>query len=47
MNILAIDPGQTGGIAHITNGVVSAYPMPIAGKEVDRATFGQIVKEAK
>ncbi len=34
MTIIGIDPGQKGGLAFLS-GVVSAYPMPLAGKELD------------
>lgn len=35
MNVVGIDPGQSGGIACIGPDEVEAIPMPLAGKEVD------------
>ena len=35
MIILGIDPGQKGGLAFISRGVIAAYSMLLAGKELD------------
>lgn len=43
MNIIAFDPGKSGGIAFVKNGVIHAQPMPIAGKELDLSTIVDII----
>jgi len=45
MKILAIDPGKDGGIAYIKDGIVSAFRMPIGGKDIDYAAIGQVVRD--
>jgi len=45
--IVGIDPGQSGGIAYIhESGAASfAYPMPVAGKEIDGHTIAALLRE--
>ncbi len=35
MNLCAVDPGLSGGLAILTDGQVTAKPLPIAGKDLD------------
>jgi crossover junction endodeoxyribonuclease RuvC len=44
MNIIAIDPGQNGGIAIHWYGVTAAQPMPLAGKEIDLPAIAEIIR---
>jgi crossover junction endodeoxyribonuclease RuvC len=46
MNIIALDPGQKGGIAIQQHGITAAYPMPLAGKVLDLPTLAQMVRSA-
>jgi crossover junction endodeoxyribonuclease RuvC len=46
MNIIAIDPGQKGGIAIHHRGITTAYPMPLAGKVLDLPAIADLVRSA-
>ena len=46
MNIAAIDPGLSGGLAILHGGEVTAKPLPIAGKDLDLGTFSQWLKDS-
>ena len=35
MNVIGVDPGQSGGVAFVTDSVAESIPMPLAGREVD------------
>ena len=41
--IVGIDPGQKGGLAFLS-GRVSAYPMPLVGKELDISTIVELIR---
>jgi len=45
VNLVAIDPGLKGGIASLTNGSITAVPMPLAGGALDLAAIAAMVKE--
>lgn len=44
-NMLAIDPGKSGGIAWFKNSIAHAQPMPLAGKELDGGQIAAIVQD--
>lgn len=44
MNIIAIDPGQKGGIAIHQNGTTTAQPMLLAGKAIDLPAIAELVR---
>ena len=44
MNICAVDPGLSGGLAILHGGEVTAKPLPIAGKDLDLATLAEWLK---
>jgi crossover junction endodeoxyribonuclease RuvC len=44
MNIIAFDPGQKGGIAIHSQGVITAHPMPLAGKTLDLPSIADLVR---
>ncbi|MDS3860156.1 Holliday junction endonuclease [Thermosynechococcaceae cyanobacterium BACA0444] len=46
MNLAAVDPGLSGGLAILHGGNVIAKPLPIAGKDLDLATLAQWLKES-
>jgi crossover junction endodeoxyribonuclease RuvC len=46
MNIIAIDPGQKGGIAIHWSGVTIAKPMPLAGKTIDLPEIADIIRSS-
>tara|TARA_B100000700_G_scaffold189815_1_gene209193 strand:- start:54660 stop:55127 length:468 start_codon:yes stop_codon:yes gene_type:complete len=44
--IVGIDPGQTGGIAHLASeGHAGAIPMPLTGKEIDGHAIAATLRE--
>jgi hypothetical protein len=45
-NVIGIDPGLSGGIAAIINGVPYAWPMPVAGKELDLAAIRDLIRSS-
>ena len=45
MNLIAVDPGLKGGIASFSGGVVSAVPMPLAGKGLDLGAIAGIIRD--
>lgn len=47
MNLLAVDPGLKGGIAVLSAGIVTATPMPIAGKNLDLSAIADMVRIAR
>lgn len=46
MNLIAVDPGLKGGIASLTNGSITAQPMPLAGGGLDLGAIAGIIREA-
>lgn len=44
MNVCGIDPGQKGGLAFYENGMVSVYPMPMSGKDINVSAIVELLK---
>lgn len=44
MNVLAVDPGQKGGIAFLTDHHAEAVPMPMVGKDIDVRAIVEILR---
>ena len=44
MNLVAVDPGLSGGVAILHGGEVTARPLPIAGKDLDLSTLAEWLK---
>ena len=42
MRVIGVDPGQKGGLAFLSD-IVSAYPMPLAGKELDISEITDLI----
>ena len=46
MNLCAVDPGLSGGVAILHGGEVTARPLPIAGKDLDLVLLSQWLKDS-
>ncbi len=46
MNLAAIDPGLSGGLAILKDGEVTARPMPLGGKDLDLVLISQWLKDS-
>lgn len=46
MNLCAVEPGLSGGLAILKDGEVTARPMPLGGKEIDLVLLSQWLKES-
>ncbi len=46
MNLVAVDPGLSGGLAILHGGEVTARPLPIAGKDLDLVLISQWLKDS-